>query len=485
MKEKKLGLPSAVATGVGLIVATSSLLSTGQGTSSVGVTFIIAMVIACALNILLALSISELNALMPNLTGGLAQYSLASVGPFLTQIAMVGGYIICMTLVGSAECAMFGNTICAIFPDFPVPSVVLTIGLLVVLICVNYRGVDMFAKIQNVVAYSLIISLIIMGVMGTFGLGSGTLVAQPMVLSTSFKDISSLCGLAFFLFIGAEFVIPIAPQVKNAKRVVPKSMVLSLLIILVMQIFLVIGFSRYIPWAEMAESSTPHILYGTLLLGKFGTIWMLIVSMLAVISSINASLSSLSYICAGMAKINMLPAFFTRTNKFGTPVFGLFIIGGAMILINATGLSTTDQLSFLILTGSVFWMISYIFAHISVLVLRKRLPRAPRSFKVWGGIILPVIGVIGTAWMIWNISSDPAQRTSIYIVCLIVFACLALFSFLWTKYVMKVPLFKPFPVNEVMAMENDDYIAHHIDKKTGRYTVSASRNLGAKASESE
>ena len=77
MKEKKLGLPSVVATGVGLIVATSCLLSTGQGASAVGLPFIITIIIACGLNMLLAMSISELNALMPNLTGGLAQYSLA------------------------------------------------------------------------------------------------------------------------------------------------------------------------------------------------------------------------------------------------------------------------------------------------------------------------------------------------------------------------------------------------------------------------
>lgn len=480
MNEKKLGMPSAIATGVGLIIATSCLLSTGQGTSAVGITFIIAMVIACALNILLALSISELNALMPNLTGGLAQYSLACFGPFMTLITMVGGYLICLTMIGSAECAMFGNTLTAIFPNLPVSSTVLTISLLVVLIFVNYRGVDMFAKIQNVVAYSLITSLVIMGIMGTFGWAGGSIVDQPLVLSTDFNEIASLCGLAFFLFIGVEFIIPIAPQVKNAKKVVPKSMVLSLVMILIMQILLVIGFARYIPWAQMAESATPHVLYGTLLLGQFGTIWMVVVSVLAVISSVNATLASLSYVCAGMAKINLLPAFFTKTNRYGTPMFGLFIIGGAMIIINATGLSTTSQLSFLILTGSVFWMIVYISAHLDVLILRKKLPNAPRSFKIPGGWLFPTLGALGTCWMIYNIASDPVMRMQIYGVCLIVFGILAVYSALWTKYVMKVPLFKAFPVKEVMAMEREEYISHHIDQKTGRYSVSSSHTLKAK-----
>ena len=77
MEEKKLGLPSVIATGMGLIVATSCLMSLGQGAGAIGVSFIIAMVVACIVNIFTALSLAELNALMPNLTGGLAQYTLA------------------------------------------------------------------------------------------------------------------------------------------------------------------------------------------------------------------------------------------------------------------------------------------------------------------------------------------------------------------------------------------------------------------------
>ena len=99
MQEKKLGLPSIVATGVGLIVATSCLLSLGQGAAAIGTPFIITMIIACVFNILTAFSICELNALMPNLTGGMAQYTLACFGPFVSIVIMVGGYLTCMTVV--------------------------------------------------------------------------------------------------------------------------------------------------------------------------------------------------------------------------------------------------------------------------------------------------------------------------------------------------------------------------------------------------
>lgn len=87
--EKKLGLFSAIATSVGLVVATSCLMSLGQGTSVLGTGFIITMVLACIINMLTALSLSELNSLMPNLTGGLAQYTLAGMGPFITILILL------------------------------------------------------------------------------------------------------------------------------------------------------------------------------------------------------------------------------------------------------------------------------------------------------------------------------------------------------------------------------------------------------------
>lgn len=465
MREKKIGLFSVVATGMGLIVATSCLLSLGQGSSMVGVTFIIAMAIACVLNMLTALSISEMNALMPNLTGGLAQYTLAAMGPFITIIAMVGGYLVCNTIVGSAECAMFGNTLSSVLPGIGIPGSAYCVILLVVLIVINLNGIDVFAKIQDIVAYGLIISLIVMGVLGMIKAGPGVPIEQPAVLSSDFKEITSLCGLAFFLFIGCEFIIPISNKVRNARRNVPLGMIISLLVVMGMQVIMVLGFANYTPWSDLGASSTPHVLYGSLLLGKAGTVWMSIVSVLAVTSSINTIISSLGYVCYGMAKINLLPSVFEKTNKKGAPYVGILTIGGAMIIINAAGLSQTDQLSFLILTGCVFWMVAYIISHINVLIFRKRIPKAPRTFKVPGGPVLPIVGIAGTIWMIYNIASDNETRLHIYFVCVIIFILLTIYSVIWTKCVTKEKMFKPVPVKEVMAMEHELYKTYHDRKK--------------------
>jgi len=161
-EEKKLGIPSAIATGVGLILATSCLLVIGQGDAALGTAFIYSVIIALMFNIFTAVSVSELSAVMPDLTGGLAQYSLVGMGPFMTCLIMVGGYVIGMTIFGSLEGTMFGRTMSMLFPNLHIPLPLYGIILMAVIIALNLRGVDMFAKIQNVVAYSLIVSLIIM-----------------------------------------------------------------------------------------------------------------------------------------------------------------------------------------------------------------------------------------------------------------------------------------------------------------------------------
>lgn len=121
MEEKKLGLKSVISVSVGLVIATSCLVSLGQGAGTIGVVFIFAMIIACLLNMTTIGSLAELNALMPNTTGGLAQYTLACLGPFPTMISMVGGYLFCNVLSCGVEASIFAYAMGEIF-HLPIPN---------------------------------------------------------------------------------------------------------------------------------------------------------------------------------------------------------------------------------------------------------------------------------------------------------------------------------------------------------------------------
>ena len=455
-EEKKLGLRSVISVSVGLVIATSCLVSLGQGAGTIGVIFIVAMVIACLLNMTTIASLSELNALMPNTTGGLAQYTLASMGPFPTLISMVGGYLLCNVLSSGVEASIFAYAMEQTF-HLPIPRLAYTIIMTIILLIANLRGVDMFAKIQDLVAYLLVGSMVLMGIIGALGLGTGKMIHQPMCMATNFSSVVSMTAVAFWLFIGAEYAIPISKEVKNAKKNVPLGMMLGLIIICVVQSVLVLGFHNYTDWKQLADSAAPHLLYGVNLLGQPGKIWMAFVAALAVISSQNSGIQGLSSICQGMAKMNMMPQCFGKTNKNGVPYIGVWFISIAIMAFAVISNGSTDAISFMILVGSVFWMISYILAHVDVLILRRRLPKAPRSFKSPGGGLLQIIGILGTVYMVLNISTDPAERNAIWLITIVVFAILAVYAFFWIRYKMKIPVFKSVPLEKVMAMENSMY----------------------------
>ena len=456
-QEKKLGLGSVVSISVGLIIATSCLVSLGQGAGTIGVTFIFAMVIACILNMTTVASLSELNALMPNTTGGLAQYTLACMGPFPTIISMVGGYILCNVLSCGVEASIFSYAMSDTFSFLHIPSLGYVLIVTTLLMIANLFGVDIFAKLQDVVAFLLVGSMLLMGIIGAIGIGFGKKIDQPYTMATDFKSIVSMTAVAFWLFIGAEYVIPISKDVKNAKRNVPLGMFLGLGLICVVQSILVFGFHNYTPWDKLADSAAPHLLYGENLLGNVGKIWMAFVAALALISSQNSAINGLASICQGMAKMNMMPRCFKKLNKNNVPYVGVWFISILILVFAFISSDSSDAISFFILVGSVFWMVSYIFAHIDVLVLRHRLPKAPRSFKVPFGPVLPLVGIAGTVFMICNISTDPTERNAILLLSGAVFLALGVYSFFWIRFKMKMPVFKSVPVEKVMAMEHDMY----------------------------
>lgn len=453
---KKIGVFGAVSTGVGMLIATSCFISSASGASAVGTPFVIAIVIACIANTMAVLSIAELNAIMPNLTGGIAQYTLAGLGPLITIVTMVGGYLISNIFAAPAEGAMFANVMTEIVGE-GIPPAVFSVGITIILIIVNLMGVNMSTLLQEIVASFMVISLIILSVMGALGLGTGAEVEQSAVISSKVSDILPLTATAFWFFIGAEFIVPLAKDMKNPKKNVPLSMVLSLAIMGIIQIIMVFGFRNYTEWSELGAAASPHVLYAVSMLGKWGRYWMIIVAIFAAVSTQNSIICSVSEICCGMAKMNLLPAFFQKKNKKGAPYFVILILGFLTILIEASGISTGEQVSFLTLTCSLFWMLSYITSHINVIILRRKMKNVPRSFKTPFYPVFQIVGIILQVYMMFNISTDATQRLHIYILCFILFIGLFIYAFFWVKYRLKMPLLKGCGVHQVMVMESPTY----------------------------
>lgn len=461
--QKKLGLGSAVSVCVGLIVATSCLLLLGQGMGLAGPGFVISLAIVLFLNIMLSLTFGELHAIMPNVEGGLGQYTLAGLGPVASVVSNLSAYVITMILASSVEMAMCGMVINQIFlPMIPAP--ILSVILLSILFLVNYMGVDIFAKVQNIVVVSLIGSLVLLGIISFFNLGTGhviTAAEQTAPVVTGISGYISLAALAFWLFIGIEFVIPMAKDLKNAKRDVTLAMVLGIVMLFVVQAMLGVGMTHYVTLEALASSPMPHMLFAENLLGQFGVYWMGIVTLLAAISTANTVLGSVSKILAGMAQDDMMPKVFNKKNKHNVAVAGLALIFGGILVMLITGFTQSSGLATILLAGTCFWLTSYILVNVSVLILRKKYPDMPgRNKKLTFMGIPQILCILGNIYMIWHIAEGDA-RILIYKIFFGLMAALVVYAVVWVKVIKKMNLFETADVHALNLNCESEHIYTH------------------------
>ena len=457
ISEKKLGLPSAVAACVGLIVATSCLMSLGTGMGLAGDWFILAMFAVVILNTFMAISFKELNWMMPHAEGGLAQYTKVGMGSVPAIISTSSAYVIVNLLALCVEfslCGMMVNQI--LLPS--VPSTVISVVLIVLLTIVNYLGVDIFSKVQNIVVALLLLSMLAMGTIACLGFGTGEIVdraAQETPPAASFGGAMGLTALAFWLFIGIEFVIPLTKSVKNPQRNIGLAMVLGVLVIFIGQTILGHGMTKYVPYADLSDGDNlPHLLFAENLLGRPGAIWMTIVTMFASVSTANTLFGTIPGIVSGMAKNDMMPMFFTKKNRFGTPVVGLFAFSAIVLIEILAKFAESTGLVNILLAASCFWLTSYIFVSITVLNLRKRYPGHPGRSDRLKLLGLPqIICIIGDIFMIWNIA-EGADRILIYKIFFIILAVLIVYAVVWTKFVKKIPMFKGASLDDVLYSEH-------------------------------
>ena len=196
---KKLSLFDGISVTVGLIVATSCLVSLGTGMGLAGKAFILPLFVVMILNMFIAISFAELNSIMPNVDGGTGQYLLAGLGPVPSLIGNVSAYVITMVLASTGELTMCGNVLCQLF--FPgMDNRIVSLGVLAVFFVINCFGVDIFSRIQNIVVVLLIGTMIMLGLIGMLHLGTGSVVTPAMQTRPSVAGTGNVMGLAALAF---------------------------------------------------------------------------------------------------------------------------------------------------------------------------------------------------------------------------------------------------------------------------------------------
>lgn len=453
LERRAVGLPTAISTVFGLIVATTVLVSVGQGFAASWI-FLAALGIGLLAMYMQAFSFSELATLIPK-AGSMNEYVRAGLGAFAGSITALLGYVAIMVFPTAAE-ALFPAIIITDFLDIAGdPKLWVTI-IVVLVAALNVFGVRPFAALEIALTGLVAVSLLIFGLIGVFGLGSNDPIGSAMPsVDFDMATLSGLLGLAVFTFVGLEYTCPLAEELENPRRQLPAGMFIGLALIAVPLVLYGMAATRYIPAEELGDpTQLTHMNVAIAMLDDFGKWWMAIVSIAASVSTLNALLAGIPRLLYGMAYTQQVPKpFGYLLPATRAPVVGIAVMALIPILMNVFDAATSATFIELILAGVLGWATAYILIHISLISLRIREPSAVRPYR---SPLFPIPQLLGMGLLIWaavKIFPVPEIRDNIYRDYLIFLGVSAAAALLYNLSTMKslAAQFRPIPLREVYA----------------------------------
>jgi amino acid transporter len=453
LERRAVGLPTAISTVFGLIVATTVLVSVGQGFAASWI-FLAALGIGLLAMYMQAFSFSELATLIPK-AGSMNEYVRAGLGAFAGSITALLGYVAIMVFPTAAE-ALFPAIIITEFLEIGGdPKLWVTI-IVVLVAALNVFGVRPFAALEIALTGLVAVSLLIFGLIGVFGLGSNDPIGSAMPsVDFDWATLSGLLGLAVFTFVGLEYTCPLAEELENPRRQLPAGMLIGLALIAVPLVLYGMAATRYIPAEELGDpTQLTHMNVAIAMLDDFGKWWMAIISIAASVATLNALLAGIPRLLYGMAYTQQMPRpFGYLLPATRAPVVGIAVMALIPILMNVFDAATSATFIELILAGVLGWATAYILIHASLISLRLREPNAVRPYR---SPLFPLPQLLGTGLLIWaavKIFPDPEIRDNIYRDYLIFLGVSAVAALLYNLFTMKslAAQFRPIPLREVYA----------------------------------
>jgi len=296
---------------------------------------------------------------------------------------------------------IFGVPIVFNFPAFAIVALI-TVVLVI--------GVKESARMN---ATMVIIKLIILG----FFIYVGAHYVKPAnwtpFAPNGWSGIQAGAAVVFFAYIGFDAVSTVAEEVKNPKRDLPIGIIGSLIICTILYIAVAAVFTGIIPYqalvhmlaTQQAEPLTLAFQYANI--EKNANLFIGIIAFGSVIAHTAVLLVfqlGQPRIFFSMARDGLLPQKFAEVHpKFRTPYFATILTG---LVVGITAMFTSiDEMVDLTNIGTLF---AFILVCVGIIILRKREPDRPRSFKVPFVPYVPILGIIaclylamGLPWITW------------------------------------------------------------------------------------
>jgi len=218
---------------------------------------------------------------------------------------------------------------------------------------------------------------------------------------------------AFWAYDGWMNVTYIGGEIKNAQRNVPKAMFIAMMVVITVYILVNLAYIYVIPVDEMAiryreaDAAGQSYLVATDVAGSFwgglGGSLIAAAIMISTFGTVNGTIMMSARVPFAMAREgHFFKGLGVVHPTFRTPGTALIVQGiwASVLVLSGTFDQLTDMLIF------VSW-IFYAAGVFSVIVLRRKMPKEERPYRVWGYPVVPIVFVIfASVYIVFTLYND-------------------------------------------------------------------------------
>ena len=394
-KKDKFGLWSIVLLGINSIIGTGIFLLPNRAYALMGPSSLLILLFDAFLAGCLALCFAE-GAGFFSRNGGPYLYAKAAFGDFVGY--EVGVLKLVVTIIAWAAMAVgFATALGAAFPFFAGDTMKNLIAAVLIggLTIMNIAGVKISKILNNLMTISKLVPLCVFIAVGLFFVNGSNF--TPFV-PTHMADgaFANAAITMFFAYTGFEAIAVAAEDFKDPKKDLPRGIILTMIIVTIIYM-LVVGISIGILGPDLAVDKAPIQTAFGRAVGPVGAYFILLGTLFSM-GGINLAESFIApRACTSLAEDGMLPAFLNRRTSWGTPWASSVVVAILSILLAWSGSFTT-----LAAISAVSRFTQYLPTVLSVIVFRRKWKDRERTYKIPGGIFVPVVAFLTSLWMLSN-----------------------------------------------------------------------------------
>jgi APA family basic amino acid/polyamine antiporter len=380
---RELGLFRATMIGIGGTLSAGNFVILGHAASLAGSTIVIVVFVCGIISLLTMFSYCELGTVIPHAG---SEYTFAKVA--------YGGFIAFLTGWFEWLSNMFYATLSAIgvayIISYVIPINVPLVAIFVVILfaAVNIRGVKEVGTVETILT---IVVLTILGIYAWNGWSYG-LSMEEFKLSAPQGLIGIFAATAYLfeLYLGAEAVAVAQAEIKNPEKTIPRAMILSSVILIILYTTIVYVTLKVVPPETIAGQTSPITFAAEQIMGKLGAILVTIALAIAGLAATNEAIMAQSRTVYALSRDGYFPKAFSKIHKrFGTPYVAVVLCSIFTIAFTSTGL-----VNFIVYAVNLGFILGFSIVNLSLIKLRKEKPRLKRPFKAPLYPFTPIAGII-------------------------------------------------------------------------------------------